>query len=93
MVNKLASWAKRRNIQLTNKQKEQKIPFFVRHIYSSYSTLNGRMFYVNSPKGDVFIHLNKDGGYELDNGWDGGNYMNEQVVKNYYGEEKPINVR
>jgi hypothetical protein len=92
-MNKLASWCKRRNIKLTEKQREQKLPFFVRNIYSSYRTLEGRTFYVNSPKGDVFIHLNSNGGYVLDNGWDGGDYNKSDVVKNYYqNKDKPINV-
>lgn len=85
-MNKLASWAKRRNIQLTHKQKEQKLPFYIRSVYSSYPTLEGRMFYVNSPKGDVFIHLFEYGGFHLDNGWDGGDLRSLPLVIAYYGD-------
>lgn len=72
MSNKLLAYCDSKRIPLTKKQRLAKLPFQIRKIYSSYPTLEGRMFYVKTSRNDLFIHLFSNGHFSTDPGWDGG---------------------
>jgi hypothetical protein len=85
-MNKLLKWLSkhRPSLKISKALANTHIPFFVRKVYSAYRTSEGIMFYVNTKRGDVFIHVFNRGGYEVANGWDGGNLRALPVVRKYY---------
>ena len=72
-MNKLIRHCDERKIPMTKEQIATEIRFNIRKIYSVYPTQIGLMFYVNTNKGDFFLHLYKTGGFKTEDGYDGGN--------------------
>ena len=82
-MNKFIKWCERRHIVLSPAQYKTEIKFNIREIYSAYLTKVGIMFYINTNKGDFFLHLYNSGGFKTEDGYDGGNLLIYYDRKNY----------
>ena len=82
-MNKIIRYCEEHKILLTKEQQQTDIKFNIRKIYSSYLTSLGVIFYINTNKGDFFLHLYKTGGFRTEDGFDGGNLYLYNKVKGY----------
>jgi hypothetical protein len=83
LMDVLFTYCKKNNIFLSQQMRKACSSLSINQVYSHYKTSNGWMFYVNTDKGDKFIHLLSKGYYEMEDGWDGGNLSSLDVVKRY----------
>ncbi len=82
-MNKLLRYCKEKEIALTKEQNSTEIRFNIRRVYSVYPTQIGIMFYINTNKGDFFLHLYKTGGFKTEDGYDGGDLSAYAREKGY----------